>query len=176
MSSPRSCEVCGRIIDDLGCTPRQCDNCQRYCCLDCKPDFRTRCVQCPTLHTHGFPASVDSGNLEECPRYEIILKPGIECPDVELVHDDPESVLAVRDSLYSRGHVSSHITRDGVIITDVELERDVASYRIRVNRQSESKLLANFRSGRTSLSDHAESSSGERVPVWRPTNPDDRFD
>lgn len=123
--------------------------------------------------------SADGGHLAPTTLYEIVLESkGRDdlAVDLDTVHDNPKDVIRVREVLVARGAVVSHITRNGVALDEAELSADLESYEISLSKEDDTKLRPTYRRGRGERADHGETSDGRQVPVWRPPNPEDRFD
>ena len=123
--------------------------------------------------------SADAGHLAPVTCYEIVIESGgVEsvAVDLDLTHDNPEDAIRVRDVLIARGATVSGITRDGVRLNDAELRADLESYKIAVSKDTDTQLQPTYRRGRGGGADQGETRAGKQVPVWRPPNPEDRFD
>src|SRR6266850_735862 len=111
--------------------------------------------------------------------YEILLPHGLSQPsEAELVHDNP---VSAKDSYQYLGVMFSNccliLLRDGKQITEAELESDIQSWEIRSVMADESRLPSTFRHAwPTHSADVATGPNGETVRVWRPENPEDRFE
>lgn len=123
--------------------------------------------------------SADGGHLETAAFYEIVL--ASNSPDglavgLDLAHDNPKDVIRVRDVLVARGATVFHITRNGAALDETELRGDLEAYEISQSKEGDTKLRPTYRPGRGEHADHGETRNGKQVPVWRPPNPEDRFD
>lgn len=111
--------------------------------------------------------------------YEIRVRSGQDVlGDPDELHDDPRSAL--RELEYLRKQFPSaqfEILRDGVVITEAQLNLEITSFEIGSVREETSRMPSTYRHGRgTGHDDVAESPDGTPVKVWGPDNPEDRFD
>lgn len=121
--------------------------------------------------------SAEAAHVEPATVYEIVLNSDRAGElIVEMVHDNPEDVIRVHELLIARGVDVSHITRNSVRLDVAELRRDLESYKIKVSNEADTKLRPAYRPGKGSSADYGETGAGRQALVWRPLNPEDRFD
>jgi hypothetical protein len=108
--------------------------------------------------------------------YEITQLPRLSPkPDVEGIYDNPKSAKSVLAYLRMefRGK-QFDILRDGVKITDAELDADIESFDIQAVREESARLPGNYRRGwGTERDDLAIGPDGRPAKVWAPPNPED---
>jgi hypothetical protein len=99
-------------------------------------------------------------------------------PDDDLSYENPE--LAKSDLAYLRKKFPGRdfgILRDGVKITDAELDAEINSSDIQAVIEESTRLPGTYRPGKgTERDDVAIGPDGHPTKVWGPKNPDDRYE
>ena len=98
--------------------------------------------------------------------------------DVDGIYDNPKSVKSDLEFLRRQvPGITGGIVRDGVQITDCELDADIESHEIETVREEGCRLPATYRRGYgTRQDDVAAGADGSPKRVWGPDNPEDRYD
>lgn len=107
--------------------------------------------------------------------YEIIRISDFNRPtDIDGIYDNPESArIDLEDIRKKYPGRSFGIRKDGAILTDSELNRDID---IQEARSESIRLPASYRTGRaTDRDDVALGIDGNPTVVWAPDNPEDRY-
>jgi len=98
--------------------------------------------------------------------------------DVDGVYDNPKAAKCDLDSLRKQfPGADLAVAKDGVKLSEAELDAAIESYDIQAVREKESRLPATYRHGRgTEKDDVATDADGNPTKVWGPDNPDNRYD
>ncbi len=97
-------------------------------------------------------------------------------PDDDLSYDNPHSARSALEYLRKKFPGKNlGILRDGVKFTDTELDAEISSCDIEAIREESTRLPGTYRRG-WGTDDVAIGPDGEPTTVWRPKNPDDRFE
>jgi len=111
--------------------------------------------------------------------YEIQVPPQTTVlPDLDLIYDNPKSAKSELDYLLKKlPEAALVILRDGIEVSEAELNADIKSYEIQSVREAAARIPATYRRGRGSESDDvATGLDGKPTKVWAPDNPEDRYD
>ena len=111
--------------------------------------------------------------------YQITGLSGILAPsDIDGAYDNPKS--AKSDLMYLRSRfpdAALSILKDGVGLSDDELDAEIESYEIQAVRKEATQLPGTYRHGRGAESDDvALGGDGNPTKVWGPRNPEDRYE
>lgn len=111
--------------------------------------------------------------------YEITGLSQVEVPpDIDGVYDNPKSANSdLRHLRRKFPGKNFDILRDGLKLTDAELDADIKSFEIQAVIEKSTQLPATYRPGRgTESDDVATGIDGNPVNVRGPDNPEDRYD
>ncbi len=98
-------------------------------------------------------------------------------PDVEGDYDNAKSAKCHLDHLRKRfPEIDLVILKDGLKLTDIELDADVKPYEIQTEREEACRLPSTYRHGwGGERDDVAIGTDGTPAKVWRPDNPEDEY-
>jgi len=109
--------------------------------------------------------------------YEIFVPSEIlDDGQVDRVYDNPAAARRAAEELRTRLGVDLFVLRDGIPITQDGLDVDERSYEIHEVIDEDSQLRPNYRPGWGNWADYAVDADGETKKVWKPENPEDRFE
>lgn len=100
-------------------------------------------------------------------------------PDIDfpLETESPREALAMLAHLRTQNpHESFKVERDGRSVLEIELIDDQEAFDIRQVREEAANLPDGHRPGRNGNADLTAGANGNRISVWKASNPDNRFD
>jgi len=96
-------------------------------------------------------------------------------PECKQDFETPEEAHTALNTLRGLGFSDLRILRDGELVSENELCRDMISDEFRRDIEEGSVLPTGYRERRSGGADQGVSRDG-RKPVWKPDNPENRFD
>jgi len=111
--------------------------------------------------------------------YQIKVLSAIALPEESSpINSDPESAYSDLQYMQERfPGARLTILRDGVEITESQLRADIESWEIQKTMEESTRLPSTYRRGwGTQHDDIAQTADGDTARVWKPPNPDDRFE